>query len=355
MVKVKSMQIRRMQKELLIKENTNYFQNCHASTVVKLSNDDLLVAFFAGTKEGTGDTAIWLSRKTKNGWEEPKRVVFGVGIPHWNPSLFYQNNKIWLFYKTGFDVHSWITRYVTSEDNAETWSVSKELVPLDPSPRGPVKNKVILLSNGAWLAPGSVEEKRSWDAFTDYSSNQGLTWKKSDLVKFNHQLGTPLEERNLWEGLVGNALWENDLSKVSNWDGIIQPSLWESQEGLVHMMCRSTRGYIYRSDSIDFGKTWCESYPISLPNNNSGIDVVKMENGILALVYNPVSGNWSARTPLTISFSEDNGITWTDHFHLETESGEFSYPAIITEGNELFITYTVNRNNIAFSHLKVSN
>jgi predicted neuraminidase len=121
------------------------------------------------------------------------------------------------------------------------------------------------------------------------------------------------------------------------------------------MMCRSTRDYIYRSDSVDFGKSWCKSYPISLPNNNSGIDVVKMDNGTLALVYNPVSGNWSARTPLTISFSEDNGITWTDHYHLETESGEFSYPAIITEGDELFITYTVNRKNIAFSHLKVSN
>jgi predicted neuraminidase len=355
MVNVKSLQIRSMQKKLLMKENGNYFHQCHASTIVKLPNNDFLAAFFAGTKEGAGDTAIWLSRKTKNGWQEPKRAVFEDGLPHWNPSLFYQNNKIWLFYKVGSDVHSWITRFVTSEDNGETWSRSKELVSLDPSPRGPVKNKMILLSNGAWLAPSSVEEKRNWDAYTDYSPNQGLTWEKSELVLFNHQRGAPLEKRNIWEGLVKEALWENDLSKVFDWDGIIQPSLWESQEGHVHMLCRSTRGYIYRSDSIDFGKTWCESYPISLPNNNSGIDVVRMENGTLALVYNPVSGNWSARTPLTISFSEDNGITWADHYHLETESGEFSYPAIITEGNELFITYTVNRNNIAFSHLKLSN
>ncbi|WP_026566528.1 exo-alpha-sialidase [Bacillus sp. UNC41MFS5] len=67
--------ISRLQKELLINENHNYFHNCHASTIVKLSNHDILVAFFAGTKEGTGDIAIWISRKTKNEWQEPKRVI----------------------------------------------------------------------------------------------------------------------------------------------------------------------------------------------------------------------------------------------------------------------------------------
>ena len=27
--------------------------------------------------------------------------------------------------------------------------------------------------------------------------------------------------------------------------------------------------------------TWCEAYPINLPNNNSGIDLVKMNDGRL--------------------------------------------------------------------------
>lgn len=340
-----------IQKELLIKENHNYFQNCHASTIVKLQNNDLLVAFFAGSKEGTGDTAIWLSRKTNNEWQEPKRTIYETGLPHWNPSLYYQNKKIWLFYKVGYNVHSWTTRFVTSDDDGVTWSKPCELPSDGPFPRGPVKNKIISLSNGAWLAPSSIEESRNWDAYCDCTFDLGITWERSLIVPFLHQSGLTLERTNIWEGLKQESLWENDLAKISGWDGIIQPTLWESKPGHVHMLCRSTRGFIYRSDSNDFGKTWCEAYPISLPNNNSGIDVVKMKNGTLALVCNPVSGNWAERSPITIFFSKDNGITWEDHYHLEAGSGEFSYPAIIADGVELLITYTMNRKNIAYCHL----
>ena len=35
-----------------------------------------------------------------------------------------------------------------------------------------------------------------------------------------------------------------------------------------------------------------------------------MDNGILVLVYNPVSGSGAERTPLVCSISKDNGHTW---------------------------------------------
>jgi len=117
------------------------------------------------------------------------------------------------------------------------------------------------------------------------------------------------------------------------------------------MLMRSTRGFIYRSDSSDYGRSWCAAYATALPNNNSGIDVVRLDDGGLVLAYNPVAGNWGRRYPISLGFSSDNGENWTKILDLETEEGEFSYPAIIADGERLHLTYTWNRKNIVYQQI----
>lgn len=312
----------------------------------------MLVSYFGGTKEAAADSSIWLSRKSRGRWLEPVKVKYDEGFPLWNPVFHMDGQKLYMFYKIGSTVHNWTSKISVSEDWGRTWSEGRELVEGDHELRGPVRCKLIVLSNGAWLAGGSTEGERFWDAFADHSTDKGITWMKHD-VPIEHIDIDPRQDANIWQGLKDEALWENDLNKVLKWDGVIQPTLWESQPGKVHMMMRSTRGKIYRSDSKDYGKTWCSAYPTTLPNNNSGIDVMKLDNGDLALVYNPVSGNWTARSPISISFSSDNGESWTEPFHLETEPGEFSYPSIRSEGNQLYLTYTWNRKNMIYRSLVV--
>lgn len=86
----------------------------------------------------------------------------------------------------------------------------------------------------------------------------------------------------------------------------------------------------------------------TVPNNNSGLDLVRLDNGTLALVSNPVSRHFGPRTPLTLSISENNGNTFDKILTLEEVEGEYSYPAIIADKNRLYITYTYQRKNIAF-------
>ena len=131
---------------------------------------------------------------------------------------------------------------------------------------------------------------------------------------------------------------------------MIQPTLWESALGKVHMLTRTSVGRIYRSDSEDYGESWCEAYPTCLPNNNSGIDLVAVPDGTLFLVSNPVGENWGERSPLTLSKSEDNGKSWETVLTLEEEKidSEFSYPAIEYFNGSLYITYTYERTNVAF-------
>ncbi|MDI5568765.1 exo-alpha-sialidase, partial [Salmonella enterica subsp. enterica serovar Kentucky] len=47
---------------------------------------------------------------------------------------------------------------------------------------------------------------------------------------------------------------------------------------------------IIKVNSIDYGATWSVARATSLPNNNSGIDLVSMQDGTLILALNPVNG-----------------------------------------------------------------
>ena len=329
----------------LMPEGHGLFGNCHASSIVVLPDGGRLVAFFAGAREGAGDTAIWLSRWDGAGWGSPARIMAQDGVAHWNPVLHAEGDRVWLFYKVGPTVHDWTTRVALSGDAGRRWGAPRNLVPGDTAPRGPVKNKLIVLADGAWLAPGSVETERLWDAFTDHSADHGASWSRAD-VPIEHWQPGAQSDQPIWQGLSANALWETDLARVFQWDGVIQPTLWESAPGQVHMLLRSTRGWVYRADSDDGGRRWGAAYATTLPNNNSGLDLAKLPDGRLVLAYNPVEGNWGRRTPLTLAGSSDNGATWSKLVDLETAEGEFSYPAVAATGQELHVTYTANRTNI---------
>ena len=346
------MHLREQERSALLPPGRRPFAACHASTVAVLPGGDRLVAFFAGQREASGDTAIWLCRAGRSGWSAPERRFAEPGQPHWNPVLHAEGREVWLFYKVGASVHDWTTRVARSHDGGASWTPPCALVPGDPAPRGPVKNKLIVLADGAWLAPGSTEDDRHWDAFTDRSTDRGASWTRSD-VKLAHAADRNDPGKHRWDGLAAAALWETDPARVFGWDGVIQPTLWEDAAGHVHMLLRSTRGHVYRSDSRDGGRSWAEAYPTALPNNNSGLDVARLPDGRLVLASNPVAGNWGRRTPLTLSSSADGGETWQTVLELETGPGEFSYPAIIAADGALHVTYTASRTDIIYRRFAV--
>ena len=306
-------------------EDCRPFLSCHASTLVELNNRDILVAWFGGTAEKNPDTAIWYSRYKDGNWSYPEVLADEEGIALWNPVFFNTlDGRFVLYYKVGVNERKWYTKFIISEDNGLSWTDPEELVPGDVGGRGPVKNKPIVLHDGTWLAPAS-DESSYWNSFVDISEDKGKTWMASPYV-------------------------ELDYSKF-NGEGVIQPTLWESEPNVVHMLLRSSNGWIYRSDSSDGGRTWCPIYKTSLPNNNSGFDVVKLEDGTLVLIYNPINKNWGPRNIIVVSVSKDNGLTWPYTCTLEDNEdikAEYSYPSIIANGNEVAMTYTWKRERIAF-------
>lgn len=301
------------------------FAQCHASTVLRTDEGDFLVAWFGGTHEKHDDVGIWLSRGEPGNWSTPVEVAKIREDAHWNPVLFKDpSGTILLFFKVGKTIDFWETWVQTSNDNGKTWSEAYELVAGDRGGRGPVRNKPIILSDGTWLAPASNELKGVWNAFVDRSEDGGSTWVQGAFI--------PLD-RNEIQG-----------------EGVIQPALWESAPGKVHMLLRSSAGVICRSDSDDYGRTWSPVYKTELPNPNSGIDVTRLEDNTLALIYNPDDTNWGSRGAISLAVSGDNGETWNTSVELERlgEDDEFSYPSVISFGDTVAVTYTWQRETIAF-------
>lgn len=305
------------------------FKQCHASTLVELSDNSFLAAAFGGSREGNNDVAIWLSRYENNKWLEPVKVATGASsdgkvYPNWNPVLYkITAEKLYLFYKTGPSPREWWGMYKVSIDNGHTWGPPQKLA---KDILGPIKNKPITLKDGTLLSPSSTEtrtaEGLSWKVHVEKSSDEGKSW-----VKIPIDPDTPFD--------------------------VIQPSILVHSQDSLQILCRSRNDAIMQSFSYDGGTTWSPISKTNLPNPNSGTDALTLINGKHLLVYNPLVNGKNDRSKLNIAYSND-GIVWEDIYVLEDQNrGEYSYPAIIQDKLEnVHITYTYQRKNI--KHLSFS-
>ena len=306
----------------------------HASSICELTNGDLLACCYAGAREGSPDSMVIGSRfdRTKKEWSLPEIWVNVAERAPANPRVFIgPDQSVWLL--VGVNYGRWCSgdTYLFSKrsyDEGRTWTDLELIV----ETKGLLGRNKPLNNGGVWLIP--VEWEEEWSAAFLRSTDAGKTWQ-----------------------ITG------DLGRDAK-AHLIQPTVVSvGGENLLAYM-RSQEGYIYQSRSVDLGNTWTVPEPTTLPNNNSGIDMVRMRSGFLALAYNPVglSGNmpalderwpsrmpvgfelWGGRTPLVVSFSPDGGRTWPRSMVLEEGPREFSYPSII-QGSDgtLHVTYTYNR------------
>ena len=106
---------------------------------------------------------------------------------------------------------------------------------------------------------------------------------------------------------------------------------------------RTRSGRVFETWSADGGQTWTPVTLTELPNPSAGTDAVTLRDGRHLLVYNHTP---KGRTPLNVALTRD-GKTWETVHVLESEPGEYSYPAIIQTADGLVhITYTWKRERI---------
>ena len=309
-------------KDELIFSNPPFLQ-CHASTIIEVSNGKILIACFGGSAEAQRDVNIWYCTLNGKTISTPKSIANGVindslRSPTWNPVFFKsQQGKLFLFYKVGPNPREWWGMVKYSMDEGQSWSTAKRL---PPGIIGPVKNKPIQLANGTILSPSSVEESTErWKVHIEKSVDEGENWTRVA------------------------------VDSNSRFD-VIQPSILTYPGNRLQLLCRSKQGSIIQSWSADGGNSWAALTATTLLNPNSGTDAVTLKDGTQLIVYNPdlPGKDWfNGRGKLRVASSSD-GKVWTDVAVLEDgDKEEYSYPAIIqTTDGLVHITYTYNRKNI---------
>lgn len=301
-------------------------RDCHASSLIELENGDLLCTWFGGTRESHPDVQIWTSRKPVGGvWSEPQPVAKAeedLGGSVFNPVIVQLGgDTLQLFYLSP-DIND--GRVMTSCDGGQTWSKSEAL---DKEFTGPLVNKPLYLPDGTILSGGSMEGGPGWRIHVERSTDRGKSWTRSEVL--------------------------NDPKAFK----LIQPTFLLHADGRIQLLARSggktPDTKIAQCWSEDGGISWSEVTNTTLPNNNSAIDAVSLQDGRHLLVYNhstreDESCGRKGRGILTVAETTD-GVNWNAAAVLEYRTGavQYSYPAMIqTRDGLVHITYSWHRKRI---------
>lgn len=133
--------------------------------------------------------------------------------------------------------------------------------------------------------------------------------------------------------------------------GLQEPGVVELEDGRLFAYARTGLGCQYGMYSCDQGETWSVPAPTQFLAPCSPLSIKRIpSNGALLAVWNdkaekyglpePKDGSWG-RTPLVMAVSYDEGVSWTKHRVLESESDHgYCYIAIhFTDDDHVLLAY----------------
>jgi predicted neuraminidase len=271
-----------------------------------------MAAWYAGSHELARDITVLgaFFRKKTGRWTDPFVLVEPEAHSLGNPILFCMpDGDLWLLYAVMHRPNDWgacSLKYRISTDHGVTFGPAHvfrdELGWM-------ARNKPIVLSGGEILLPLYDDRHRHASVFL-ISSDSGRTW----------EIGEPIDSD------PGNE----------------QPTVAELRDGaLLCLMRTQGAGPLWGTRSHDRGRSWSLPLPVSLPNPDAGIDMIRTARGRLLLAFN---NSLHFRTPLSVAASDDEGRTWKVVSDVETGPGEYSYPAIIQAADgTIHLLYTRKR------------
>lgn len=296
----------------------------HPASITELANGDLYVAYYGGAGEYSAETAVYGSRRRQGEmkWSPPVVIADTPFRGDGNPVVWQApDGVVWLFYVNLYG-DTWSDARVKakiSTDGAQTWSDSFMLT----MEKGTMaRGKPIVLMDGDYLLP------MYYETGDDRESTAADT--ASYFLRYN-------PETQEW----------TETNRIKSPNGNLQPQVVQlSENELICYMRRGggfgpeTSGYIMKSESHDGGRTWSDAIDTEFKNPNSAVDVVKLDNGHIVLVYNDHMYN---RTPLSIAISTDEGKTFPHRRNIGGGDNTFAYPYIIQKSDgKILVLYTTN-------------
>jgi predicted neuraminidase len=302
----------------------------HPACFDELANGDLYLVFFSGKGE-YGDThaSVWGSRLKKGARKWSKPVVIASNPFHsLGNAVVWQapDGVVWLFYVSRYGT-TWSDSRITakiSRDGARTWS---ESFMLTFQPGTMVRGRPIVLGNGDYLLPAYHETGHDTESVGPDTTSLFLGFNPA---------------KQLW----------TEAGRIRSARGNLQPAPAVIEGSHLVAFCRrggnyepTTNGWLVRAESHDHGQTWTEGRDCDIRNPNAAVDLLKLRNGYLMLVFND---SMNDRTPLTVAISTDGGKTFPRRRNLLNEpKGDFAYPvAIQTKDGKIQVLFTSDERTV---------
>lgn len=307
--------------------------SAHASSLALASDGSLLVAWFAGTREGAADVRIEMARiangKAPVRWTALTREQLQAGVRRsirklGNPSLSRDSNGRLHLFVVSVSVGGWsgsAINHLTSTDDGRTWSVPRRLI-LSPllNFSSLVRAPALPLADGGLGLPAYHECITKWPLWIRLDAGGAVT----GCVRMPQQ-GPALQPA------VAALSSKSAVAAIRRGRGSVPQVL----------MCRTD----------DDGSSWTSAPDSGIPNPDSGVALVRLNDGTLLLACNPLE---AGRQVLQLFHSRDGGVTWVPGAVIERGSGgdEFSYPSLIQDASgAVHLSYTRNRTAIVVQRI----
>jgi predicted neuraminidase len=303
---------------------------CHVSAIAAAGDHRLICTWYAGSREGATDVAIFSAffEEKTGAWTEPRVLVdrrrSSSELRRWvrkvgNAVVVNDNHGgLWLFYASLLG--GWSTaslNYKLSQDGGQSWSASRKLI-LSPffNLTNNVKNTGVNLRHGAFLLP----------VYHEF------------LQKFSQVLLLRADEPEP----------RYEIRRISDSRSAIQPALIPQGRKNLSAFFRNAAGggqsHILKAESRDLGRSWSELTATPLPNPDAGFDMIRLEGDA---ILGAINNTFQDRHNLTLVISRDAGATWKDLQVIEHSPGrEYSYPSLTRTSRYYHLTYTYERKRI---------
>ena len=296
----------------------------HPASITQLDNGDLYLAFYGGDGEYAPGTGVFGMRRAAVGgqWSKPELLardpMYSVG----NPVVWQApDGLVWLFYVVRPGA-TWSTSRIAakiSKDGGSTWSDST-IVSWEEGTM--VRSRPIVLRDGAYILP--IYHETGYDTEKIGADTTALFLRLD----------------------AGATAW-TESNRVTARLGVLQPAVVELDDGTLIAYCRRGGDYdpgddgtIVRTESRDGGRTWTEGVETEFPNPNAAVDLLRLQDGRLLLVYNH---SMDDRTPLAAAISNDQGQSFERLPDIATGDNSFAYPyALQTSDGQVYAVYSSN-------------
>jgi len=146
--------------------------------------------------------------------------------------------------------------------------------------------------------------------------------------------------------------------------GYTEPSFFRSSADTVNATFRNYSGHLYASASSDNGQTWSVPTPTNFPDSTARTSAGNLPDGTAYLINNPLPKQFD-RSLLTIALSRD-GETFDRAYLIRSKPTQrrydgkskldgWQYPNAVVWKDQLFVAYSINKEDVAASRISIEN